>query len=284
MNTLSQINTGSYTIRGVSVAGIYTSFQVPELGVLLDLGICPRTFAGTHDVFLSHVHGDHIGGLAAFLGMRDMLGMPVVRIHAPEEHMLDLDDLIRVTSRIHRYNPSNIRLVPMRAGLDVTLRKNVTVRPFRTWHSMPSLGYQFVLRKEKLRAEFAGLPGEEIGRRRKAGEQMTETTESLELAYATDTMSKVLETAPNLFQSRVTILESTYVEADRTSEHATKVGHMHLRDIAARKLDFKNEHLVLMHFSQSCSPFKTAEYVAEAMAGTTPAVHTFGTNQVDWFG
>ena len=38
-----------YTVRGVSVGGIYTSLSVRELDVVLDVGLAPRSFAGARE-------------------------------------------------------------------------------------------------------------------------------------------------------------------------------------------------------------------------------------------
>src|SRR4051812_33049380 len=54
-----ELNAGSYRVQGVSVAGVYTSLRVPELGVVLDAGVPLRSFAGTDRIFLSHAHPDH---------------------------------------------------------------------------------------------------------------------------------------------------------------------------------------------------------------------------------
>ncbi|HLL52365.1 MAG TPA: hypothetical protein VK447_02405 [Myxococcaceae bacterium] len=76
----------------------------------------------------------------------------------------------------------------------------------------------------------------------------------LELAYATDTLSRVLETAPFVLESRVLILESTFLDEHKTVEDAREYAHVHLDEIIARADRFQNEALVLMHFSQAYHP------------------------------
>ena len=73
---------------------------------------------------------------------------------------------------------------------------------------MPSLGYQFVRRVKKLKEEFKELPGSEIGRRRKAGENLFWHDEQPVFAYATDTLIRVLETQP----SRLGCVSSTRIK------------------------------------------------------------------------
>ena len=69
---LSEVRAGPYTVRGVSVGGIYTALQVPELDLALDCGVAPRSFAGARTLLLSHGHVDHSGALSALLGIRSL--------------------------------------------------------------------------------------------------------------------------------------------------------------------------------------------------------------------
>ena len=78
--------------------------------------------------------------------------------------------------------------------------------------------------------------------------------ERLELAYATDTLSRVLETSHELFDSRVLILECTFLDGKRTVGEAQERWHLHFEEIRERAERFQNEALVLMHFSQAYSP------------------------------
>ena len=71
---LTEVHASPYTIRGISVGGVYTSLQVPELGVVLDAGVPLRSFATTDHLFLSHGHSDHASALGALLGIRGLVG------------------------------------------------------------------------------------------------------------------------------------------------------------------------------------------------------------------
>ena len=66
-----------------------------------------------------------------------------------------------------------------------SLGHGLWVRAFRTHHPVPSLGYQFFRRVSKLKPEHQHLPPEEIARGRKAGVDLFDEVERLELAYAT---------------------------------------------------------------------------------------------------
>lgn len=251
---LAQLRAGSYTVRGVSVGGVYTSLQVPELGVVFDVGMAPRSFATSETLFLSHGHVDHVGALASMLGIRALHGQKrPLRVFMPAEIVEHVEASLRAMSAMQHW-PFDIESIGMRPGDEVPLRKDVVVRAIKTYHPVASLAYQLVRRVSKLRPEFHGLPGGEIGARRAAGEDLFDVVDQLELAYATDTLIQVLDNAPSLYRSRVLILECTFLD-DRKSLEAARSGcHVHLDEVLERAPLFENEHLVLMHFSQLYRP------------------------------
>jgi ribonuclease Z len=156
-------------------------------------------------------------------------------------------------SRLQRYALA-IDVVALRPGDVFALRHDLSVRAFRTRHSVPSLGYQFFRRVQKLRADYLDLPGEVIARRRKAGEDLFRVEERLELAYATDTLLGVIDDVPSLLETRVLILECSFLDERKSLADSRAGCHVHLDELLARADDFRNEHLVLMHFSQLYSP------------------------------
>ena len=128
---LSLLKAGPYTIRGVSVAGIYTSLQVKELGVVLDLGLAPRGFCGTDQVFLSHAHVDHISGLAGLLGVRGMMRKSVpLRVYMPEEVVDDLREALAALGRL-QHHALEFEAVGMAPGDECALPSGMLVRAFR---------------------------------------------------------------------------------------------------------------------------------------------------------
>ncbi|HUS30823.1 MAG TPA: MBL fold metallo-hydrolase [Kofleriaceae bacterium] len=255
---LTTVAAGPFTIRGVSVGGVYTSLAVPELGLVFDAGIAPRSAGGIDTILLSHGHADHVGALPALLGIRALHGkQKPPRVVMPAEIVDDLRVALGALSKLQRW-PLEVEAIGMLPGDEIELRGDLRVRAVRTFHPVPSLAYIIVRRVTKLREEFRGLPGPEIAARRQAGEPMLDVDERLELAYATDTLVSVLDHSPELLKTRVLIMECTFLDSRKTLEAARAGCHIHLDEVIERAEKFENEHIVMMHLSQLYRPDEVA--------------------------
>ncbi|MDO9016712.1 MAG: MBL fold metallo-hydrolase [Deltaproteobacteria bacterium] len=282
---ITQVRAGPYTLRGVSVGGVYTTLHVPELDAVLDVGLALRSFASVGRFFLSHGHLDHVAGLAGLLNIRGLVGSGKATIHLPAEIEEPIRELLRAHTALSRAELA-VELVPMLPGDERSLGHGMFVRALRTHHPVPSLGYQFVRRVARLRPEHQGKAPEEIARLRKEGaDGLFEEHERLELAYATDTLSRVLESSPSLFESRVLVLECTFVDGTRTVEHARRKFHLHLDELVELAPRFHNEALVLMHFGQGSSPDAVRAAVERRLPpGLRERVVVFAPEGDRWFG
>jgi len=205
---LTRVSAGPVSVVGVSVGGVYTSLLVPELDAILDVGIAPRSFVGASSVFISHGHADHVGSLGSLIGQRGLARLPAPTVYLPQEIHADIEDATKALSRSQR-RPLDVPFVPMVPGVDVQ-RGDLWVRPFRTLHSVPSLGYAFVRKVQKLKDDFIGLAAAEIVARKGAGEDLFRQEERVELAYVTDSLIDVLDREPWVARARVLVLECTF--------------------------------------------------------------------------
>lgn len=260
---LTTLQAARYTVRGMSLGGVYTSIHVPELDALFDCGFPLRASAAVTNLFLSHGHVDHVGSLPALLGIRGLHGVRKnLRIFLPSALGPAVEEALAVISRLHRW-PLTVDLVPMEPGQEVHLRNDLNVRAFKTYHPVPSLGYLFINRVKKLLPQYAALPGDEIGRLRRTGAEIFREEPRFELAYATDTLPTVLDREPALFDTRVLILECTFLDQKKSVADARAGCHIHLDELLPYAHRFRNEALVLMHFSQLYSPADVRRILAE---------------------
>lgn len=265
---LTEVKAAGYTVQGVSVGGVYTSLRIKELGVMLDVGIAPRAFANSNHICLSHGHADHIGALVTSLGIRGLHGSKKgPKVYMPAEIEETVLSQLALASRLQRFDLT-INPVAMAPGSEACIHNDLFVQAFRTHHPVPALGYQFVRRVEKLRPEFHGLPGSEIRDRRIRGEVLVDKVDRLEVAYATDTLCRVLDTAPELRSSRLLILECTFLDGRKSLADSHKGCHIHLDELIQRADDFENDAIVLMHFSQLYSPREVHEILERRLPDT----------------
>ncbi|MBX3184744.1 MAG: MBL fold metallo-hydrolase [Polyangiaceae bacterium] len=253
MSSITEVKAGRYTIRGVSVGGVYTCLQVPEIGALFDAGVALRGLVGGEHLFLSHGHADHMGGLVGLLGIRGIQERPRLRAFMPRAIHAGIASALEHMTGMHRFDLS-MDIVPVDPGDEHQLRSDLHVRALKAHHVVPTLGYQFFNRVKRLKPAFQGLSGPEIAQRRRAGDDLFDEGERLELAYVTDTLLRVIDTSPSLLKTPVLILECTFLDERRSPERAHKSCHIHLDDLLPRAEEFENEHLVLMHLSQLYKP------------------------------
>ncbi len=251
---IASVRAGPFTVRGVSVGGVYTSLHVPELDVLLDCGMALRSCAGAGTLLLSHGHADHAGALPALLGIRALNNQhKPLRVIMPVEIVDDVKAALAAMTALQRW-PLAIEAIGLAPGDEVALKGDLRVRAFKTFHPVPSLGYLFFRRVSRLKPEHAGMPGPEIAARRKAGEPIFDDAEVLELAYATDTLVQVIDRAPEITRCRVLLMECTFLDERKSVEAARAGCHVHLDELIERAPMIANPHVVLMHFSQLYRP------------------------------
>ena len=107
---------------------------------------------------------------------------------------------------------------------------------------------------KKLKSAYTEWEGARIAEAKRAGVDLFDDAERLELCYATDTLLRVLDTNPSMLQSRVLILECTFYDERKSLSDSRAGCHVHLDELIEVADRFENEHLVLMHTSQIYSP------------------------------
>jgi ribonuclease Z len=267
---------GALTIEGWSRAGIQSCWRIPELKIGFDLGAIPWDFTPIGTWFISHGHIDHLIALPGLLARRGMLKYPLPEIHVPAEivepvrHMLDAWEVLD-------NGKQNCTLVGMKPGDEVPLSDLHFVRAFATAHPVPSRGYVVWERREKLKDEFAGLPGEKLKELRQAGTRLTSEMAVPVVCYTGDTGPAGLEAEPALYEAKVLITEMSFARPEHQRERIHQFGHLHLDDFVQRAERFRNELIIAAHVTSRDEPATFQRWVDERLpAGLRERVKVWG--------
>lgn len=252
------------TIEGYSRAAVQTYWRIPELKVGFDLGAQPWSFMGTDRWFVSHAHLDHIAAIPVYVARRRMMKMSPPTIYLPEEIVTDVGRLLQVCMRLDRGRlPCN--LVPITAGEEIELSRELVVTVSATKHTIPSLGFVVWERRSKLKAEYADLTGEQIRDVRQSGKEVTNEVRIPRLAYLGDSSPPGLDNCPAMYEAEVLIMEMTFVSPKHRPQHTHKHGHIHLDDVVARAHRFNNELIIASHFSTRYHDNQVRHFVKQAL-------------------
>ena len=253
---------GQLTVEGWSRAGIQTYWRVPELKVGFDLGGIPWDWTPTGTWFISHAHLDHLVALPAFLARRWMMKYPPPTIHVPIEAVGGVRQLLAAWQALD-HGKLECELVGVAAGDRVELSKDHYVTAFPTAHPVPSLGYVVWERRQKLRDEFAGLPGERLKELRESGTEVTTEVPVPLVCYTGDTGPVGLDAEPAVYTARILIAELSFMRAEHSRERIHAFGHLHLDDFLDRADRFQNELIVAGHVTSRDEPADLRRLVEE---------------------
>ncbi|HKF41538.1 MAG TPA: MBL fold metallo-hydrolase [Thermoanaerobaculia bacterium] len=243
-----RVDAAGIAIEGVSVAGRESFYKVPSFHVLLEFGRAPEDTVSYSTVCLTHGHLDHAAGLAHHASRRRLDGMPAARVFAPEEAVPDLEGWLAFSQRLENVD-YRLHLTPASPGATFRMRNDLELKVLPGSHRVPTVGYLFSEIKHKLKDEFLDLTGDRIAALRAGGTEVTRREEIPLLAYTGDCGPGIFDAAPELFMARVLLIECSFVlpeDRDRARTYA----HLHLQDFLDRAADFRNEAIVLTHFSQ----------------------------------
>ena len=243
-------------LRGYSKAMYSTWFHYKPARILLDAGEGVSSYMenfifGIEDVFLSHGHYDHIGGIGGVIHSRASARgdkEKPLKVHYPRgDGMIQL--LSQYVARISENVRYDLEWIPIEAGQAVSLgtgRERGSLSAFPVAHSAHTvnLGYRLFERRRHLKPELAGLSETEIARisREKGQQAVSEEYEQTLLAYCGDSAP----VDPAEVRGAVVLMhEATFIDpSDRDNQAHSTVGEA--LDVA-READVRS--LVLMNIS-----------------------------------
>ena len=268
---------GALQVSGGSRAGEGTLILLPQLRLALDAGRPHRALPSMTTVAVSHGHVDHVGGVAYWASQRHLNSMPGGTVLAPRPIEAQVRRLLALHAALEGGDPYDVTVEGVDSDSVRSVRRDLELGFFATDHWVPTLGSELVWLHRHLRSELAGLPGEEIARRRAAGEDVTAIDRVRLLAYAADSGPAVLQSAA--IEAEVLLMECSFFRpADRS--RAARYGHMHLDDLLGAVERLRCRHLVVLHASRRHRIHDAEAWLAEKLKPVLPCRlhHLF----VDW--
>jgi ribonuclease Z len=261
---VKQLEHQGLTIEGYSRAAVQTYWRIPELRLGFDLGAQPWDFMGTSTWFVTHTHLDHVAALPVYVARRRMMKMDPPTIYVPEHAIELIQMLLRAVSRLDR-GRLPCHLIPVAAGDEIELSKELVVTAHATRHTVPSLGYLVWERRKKLKPQYLDLAGDQIRDLRLSGVEITEERRHPLVGVLGDTEPRGLDECPEMYLARILIAEMTFVAPAHRKDKIHKHGHMHLDDFVQRRDRFQNELVIATHFSTRYSSHQVRHFVEKTL-------------------
>jgi ribonuclease Z len=149
-------------------------------------------------------------------------------------------------------NGNLYELIGVTPNQEINIRqsgKQFVVKVVECVHRIDCVGYSIFEQRHKLKEEFKGLPGKEIGALKKQGIEITTTETCPVLCYLGDTTAAVFTKHPEiLVQHSIIVVECSFLDDD-SMENAQQTKHMHWNDLGPIAQEHPKTLFVLTHFS-----------------------------------
>ncbi|MCE9500526.1 MAG: MBL fold metallo-hydrolase [Leptospira sp.] len=256
-----------FEFNGISEGGIRTSIGVPRFKLMFDIGSIHPDRIHFENLLLTHGHLDHSAGIPYFVSQRSLQKLKPANIYVHESVFEPLNRILKIYSEMEGFDyPECLKIA--RENEPVELSKNFFFKPLKTFHRIPSQGYTIFEKTKKLKSEFSGFSDREIMQKKIEGESVTEDKDVPMVSFSGDTKIEYVLEHKDVAESKILFLECTYIDEERNVERARLWGHIHLDEIVAYANEFKNEKIVLIHFSKRYS-FK---YISEMIRKKIPKI------------
>jgi ribonuclease Z len=235
-------------ISGLSLAGVRTSLTLPQYSIAFDVAQGLPHALSMHHYFISHGHMDHASGIPYIISQKAMGSHKTPSFYMPESMVNPMSEIMKQWSKIEGFEYA-FKFYSAKSGDEFEISSSIVVKPFKTLHRVPSLGYSVFRKVRKLRTEFVDHSSSEIAKLKLEGIEPTkEMMESL-VSFTGDTQIEFLDLSPEVRNSKILVMETTYLDDRKSIQSARDWGHTHLQEVLVRLPEIKSERIVLIHSS-----------------------------------
>lgn len=249
---------GGIKIHGVSIAGEETAIIAPEHNVCFDVGRAPREIISIDNLCLSHGHMDHAAGIAYYFSQRTFVGNAAGRLILHKSLVEPVARLREIWTQIERH-PSPGELVGVEPMQDVSIRRDLFIRPFDVNHCHGALGYTLIEVRHKLKKEHLGLSGPQLVALKKEGVEIENRIEVPLLTYTGDTAMGRWMHYDFVRTSQVVLLECTFFERDHVTR-AREGRHIHVIDLPEVMEAIPDAQILITHVTRR-TDMRTAKQI-----------------------
>jgi ribonuclease Z len=235
--------------EGYSEGGIRTSVHVPKYKILFDIGGFSHEKTHVENVLVTHGHMDHACGIPFYISQRSLQKLKPPNIYVNEAMYDNTEKILQLYSQIEGFKYEYfLHKTPL--DKEFNLGNHYYFKAYKTTHRIPSQGYTIFEKVKKLKEEYSNLSNKEILDLKSQGKSLSLEKGIPTVSFSGDTQIEYILENKDVRESKILFLECTYIDDDRNIERARMWGHIHLDEIIHYANEFKNEKIILMHFSK----------------------------------